>query len=761
MIQTIDINQQEYSSFQSIRINFGPKHILSILLFLFVFIRIGAQDCQSVSTLFTYSTVKNGSKATISFAINSGALSIGCKRSYIWDFGDGTSTSQIVYSAGTYTLQTHDYDLTNTSIVQYGVLQVTVRLRVATIEESYTYGDHDCESTCYTQEEPISYTIPSSDWLITLSAKPYTNDYPLNSPITLVYNISPSNYAQTDNITYSLEKDGTEIITGQSVSEFNKNVDLHTFTPTEANISSYVLVLKRYGNIVGFSSPLTISVASGGSGGGSGGVAGSCLCSQSLKACLDVTTKTENGKTYFTILDCSSAEFKKTFSGCPNYYLWVESGGFTKFFAKDLQYPGTNILATWDDTAPDIYEKPVKYTFRIEVLCHDAKGDKYTYPASKDVVVQPAVFDTSENTIIVKSTWWVTIDTHTPYCKSVVISNPNYPSDNFDWMSEFTLGDDIKFYPKENKSSKDRYAIIKLFVNGNYDKCVDVVDGVKMNYRTIRVFQPTSLRYQEVDKTDVGIIAPPISAAPQNTDHVYVGWAQIYHLSSDNIPVYAGNFETYMEYYDTQGNKIKEDPEDWDPIKRPFSFVFFNCTDNWLFQNNIVPQLQTSKLAIISAYREGNIAAGNCTLPATKSLALFSTEEINLVNNFEVPEGVNFNAGIKSCVSNLKSIDTSEVYQGNEFETPKLVTDSVISEMNILVYPNPSSGYLIVENKTPEHSITSISIINGQGSHIKQITPKSNVEVVDLRGSAPGIYIVKIMAQAEIIYKKIILQVEQ
>lgn len=757
MTQPININQQEYSSFQSIRINFGPKHILSILFFLLVFIRIGAQDCQSVSTLFSYSSpIKNESKVTVSFTIHSGTLPVGCKQVYIWEFGDGTSTSQTVYSSGTYTQQTHDYDLTNTSIVQYGVLQVTARLRVV-IYSDFTYGD--CISTiCYTQEEYITYTIPSLSSTITLIASPLSNLYLLNHPIDLIYNINPSDFAHTDNITYSLEKDGVEILTGKSVSDFNKNVTFYTYTPSVTGPSTFVLVLKRYGTILGSSNPLPIDVHVSGSTGGS---VGSCLCSQSLDICINVFTRTEKGKTFFTIQDCSSPEFKSTFSGCAKYYLWVQSGGFTHYFAKNEIYPNVNILATWEDAAPDIFQRPIKYSFFIELECRNANGTSNVYPKFKVVEVQPAVFDTSENTIIVKSTWWVTIDTHTPYCKSVVISNPNYPSDNFDWMSEFTLGDDIEFYPKENKSSKDRYAIIKLFVNGDYDKCVDVVDGVKMNYRTIRVFQPTSLRYQEVDKTDVEIIAPPISAAPQNTDHVYVGWAQIYHLSSDNIPVYHGNFETDMEYYDTQGNKIKENPKDWDPIKRPFSYVFFNCTDNWLFQNDIIPQLQTTKRAIISAYREGNIAASNCTLPATKSLALFSTEEINLLDNFEVPEGVNFNAGIRSCVSNLKSIDTSEVYQVNEFETPKLVADSVISEMNILVYPNPSSGYLIVENKTPEHSITSISIINGQGSCIKQITPKSNVEVVDLRGSTPGIYIVKIMAQAEIIYKKIILQSEQ
>lgn len=734
------------------------KYIITIYL-LFIVGKAWGQDCESYTPLFNFTTssiVKAEGKVSVTFNVTTGSLPKGCKQVYVWEFGDGTSNSQTIYPTGNYTIQTHAYNLNNSGIVQYGALQANVRLTVYVYgtDDDFTYSS-DCNSyTCYSWDETLTYTLPSSNYIISLSASPVANDYPLDSPISFSFLINPSSITQTDNLTYNLLKDGYIVKNGGiSASELNTTVNFYTFTPTKAGIYSYEFQLKRYNEVVGYSFPLSISIASGGTvtPGPPPYIPGSCIY-KDIKPSLDVQYWIKKGKIWFYAYDCSSKEFTSTYIHCAHYNIDVAGPGGSARIVDNYYYQGNDYGGSFQAAAPSILDGPQKYRFTISV--EYAKGKFLSN--YKEVIVEPIQFNPKDNydTILIAGDN-VFINTYTKACKSVDMFNPVDPNDNLDWVQKFKIDDNLTFTVPRNYSTKDRYLTIKLFVNGDYSEYEDVVNGKRTGYRTIKIFQPTDLKFVKVDKTSTDVISYPGDYEPANTDHVVIDENHNIFESEEYLSLSDIGYGIYLNYYDKFNVKLGE---------QFYHFQKFVCSKSWSFEGDIIPFLKTSYPYIVSARKKEPFTISKYTFPTHHSLAIFSNEEINIGTDFEVPEGANFNAGIKSCDdSNLKSMDTSEVYASYENieNAPYKLPDSVTSSLDVLVYPNPSFGSLIIENKTPEQPITSIHIINGQGSCIKQITPKNNIEVANLRGNTPGVYIVKISTKTEIIYKKIILQAEQ
>jgi len=93
-------------------------------------------------------------------------------------------------------------------------------------------------------------------------------------------------------------------------------------------------------------------------------------------------------------------------------------------------------------------------------------------------------------------------------------------------------------------------------------------------------------------------------------------------------------------------------------------------------------------------------------------------------------------------------------FEGSFFysEVISVISNKETLELNI--YPNPTTGILIVKGK----EIEQIEIIDVTGKTISKFTIKGNLQSIDLSNQAKGIYFVKAISKTAIITEKLILQ---
>jgi hypothetical protein len=733
--------------------------------------QIWAQNCQTGYDIFGYNTniVKNGSNATVVFMINKTSLPADfAYLVYMWDFGDGSpGTSQTVYPSGNYTGETHVYNLNNANIVKYGNLQVTAHLKV------YVYSDYTNEtsiSACYTEDEYITYAIPSSDLAISLIADPVYNSYPLNKPVNLSYNIITTNYSTTDNLTFSLLQSGSEITNGSiSQSDLNKNTNFYSYTPSVSGVSNLEFVVKRYGSIIG-SSTLTLNITD--NGGGSIPEDHSCTCTN-LMPNIDVKYSISGGNINFTVTDISSSDFKNVYGTCGTYWLQVvdpkgkswwlrgsDSGG------EQYSYYGFLPYTSYWYKEPDVFDPPLSFLFVFEIPCNSSGGGQLSLKTYKTVTVPPRVFDRNENNVNLKPEGGsVTIPTHTTSCMSTIVRNPKNQPDDLSWIKNFSVGSNITFTGDANFGANERNAEITLFVSGNYDKCQDIDNGIQKPFRTIKITQKSLLK----DISSDSILKIPLPPFLTNPGASYFLIMQDFGENSSNEGWYATSeflpffYKYYYDLYsdETSHYSILSYDKDNKFLERKDFTVYVSSCLNGMDNSAIGDKIINNDVIFLKFSNTINLESIN--VPINKSLTVFSTNEVNLGSNFEAPEGSLFEAEIKSCniLKKTRSSSDSSYHEqnkiGSDLNMDKPVNNTAMLTPNILVYPNPSNGSFIIENRTPDIPIKSAEIINSQGLIIKKINNPGSIQEVDVRSNSSGLYFLRISTSKGVIEKKIII----
>jgi len=83
-----------------------------------------------------------------------------------------------------------------------------------------------------------------------------------------------------------------------------------------------------------------------------------------------------------------------------------------------------------------------------------------------------------------------------------------------------------------------------------------------------------------------------------------------------------------------------------------------------------------------------------------------------------------------------------------------LNVDFLLSNSELLIYPNPSKGIFKLENINQK--INNIVITEMTGKQIVNLSFLKNIEQIDLSGFRNGIYIIRIQTGEEILTQKII-----
>jgi hypothetical protein len=704
------------------------KYLFSLIIFISSFSKVFGQCISTSMVSYNASTIiKDGSNATVTFtADNSKTPNDCCYKLYLWDFGDGTAlTGQNVQPTDNYSVITHTFDLNNSNIVSNGNLQVTVKLTV-NIYRDVTTGNNCQLNGCYIDNKYVTYAIPQSNLSAALYVDPIYNKYPINIPVILSFKITTTNYSATDNLTYSLQKAGIEIMTGQILaSDLNVKKSLYSGNLTTTGATVFDFVVKRYGSVVGSATPLVLNVNNNPDDGGMA----SCLCNN-YRPCLDVTYTNSKGVIDFTIKDCSSPAFILFYADCATYGLQVVGppGESHVFKNEKYPYPGFGTLSNvYKPREPDVYEGPKNYSFIFDVSCKDAIGNNFVNEVRIPVTIQPHVFDPSEN--------------------SIEISPEN------------------QFSVDENWEDHSRMAQIRLFADGNYDKCLDIENGVQKAYRTIQVTQLSKLI--KINPEAAENVPVPLQNMPPNTKYVLfqtLDWSQpgsgnqsekkyFYFNVDDYIPLdvlktQKIGYTINVTYYDESHNIIST---------TSFQEYPYYCY-NWNI-NQAKTFFNTYDLVVYKT-TDPSVTINSNFIPVNKSLTLFNGNEIDLTEGFEIQEGAFFEAAISDYCS-LKSsrpdvLDQTLPDSALSLFAKDTLINATGTHSKILIYPNPNDGSFIIDNQTPDIPLKSAELFNEQGTVVKIISPVSNLQSVNVSAGA-GVYILRICTSKETIYRKVII----
>ena len=122
-------------------------------------------------------------------------------------------------------------------------------------------------------------------------------------------------------------------------------------------------------------------------------------------------------------------------------------------------------------------------------------------------------------------------------------------------------------------------------------------------------------------------------------------------------------------------------------------------------------------------------------------LCLLSFNQIKAQNiNFDYDEAGN-------CIVKYKTVVLPSNVKGNKNDTTKTVPQSeIISDREVIIYPNPTKGALKVEirGKSPERPIQYV-LTDLSGKSLRQIQSQEIYYVFDMTSFPSGIYLLRVM----------------
>jgi hypothetical protein len=88
-------------------------------------------------------------------------------------------------------------------------------------------------------------------------------------------------------------------------------------------------------------------------------------------------------------------------------------------------------------------------------------------------------------------------------------------------------------------------------------------------------------------------------------------------------------------------------------------------------------------------------------------------------------------------------------------ESGTMPIDKSKSDINIDVYPNPASEYLILNNYAPEKVLT-VELYNMSGKAVRTLTSSGTQTILNISDLSQGIYFLKLKWNKSSSFKKII-----
>jgi Secretion system C-terminal sorting domain len=187
-------------------------------------------------------------------------------------------------------------------------------------------------------------------------------------------------------------------------------------------------------------------------------------------------------------------------------------------------------------------------------------------------------------------------------------------------------------------------------------------------------------------------------------------------------------------------------------------FPFTKQKDTLAFYYKYVPKGNDSAIVFLNFKKQG-IIIGNA-YAFLHSAATYTYKEITF-NNGQVPDSVIVEIMSSSWDDTLTSfVGTSLKIDEMHFKSQRLTT-SIFSYKNdgeITIFPNPSNGKIQIKGLAAD--VQSLEIYNLVGEKIAAFTniKQQIANEIDLTGSAPGIYFVKIYNGEKIYSKKFVIQ---
>lgn len=148
----------------------------------------------------------------------------------------------------------------------------------------------------------------------------------------------------------------------------------------------------------------------------------------------------------------------------------------------------------------------------------------------------------------------------------------------------------------------------------------------------------------------------------------------------------------------------------------------------------------------VKIYQDGQLVVGApYNSPITNnSASLFLGTQFNIPNSFQ------FFGAMDDVLVYNRALSAEEILVIFDPTTP--IHELEENNLEISIYPNPTSDYLFIENKN-NHQISSISLFDANGRFIRSV--KDDSSPIDLSDLTKGIYFVNIIADNNIINKKV------
>ncbi|MBN1180918.1 MAG: T9SS type A sorting domain-containing protein [Bacteroidales bacterium] len=751
------------------------KSILVILFLILLSIVSGYAQCNSTYNLFTYTISETTTTVDITFSINEPVSSSDgyCWRDFSWDFGDYNTLEVRKNLGDSYYSESHSYSKTDPDIYFNGQFNISVDLNIV----YWFQATYDCSPLeCYEYERSITFTS-SNGFILDFTTDPSGGVFNVGDDIDFNYEITvadpPSFGSAYYNFSLTVPGYTYSEVNTISASDLNINNTIKTLTPDTFGNFTSTFELYRDGSLVD-SRSLNLYVT------GQPTTPGSCQYYGERPVIGLSYTINEDGYVVFTITDESSPQFKSTYGGCCRYKLEVHYPvNMTKCispvdpYCDEVKYWHTYYSSggfgtyTWDELKqPGVLQNPIKDYFHLELSSNISTTKNYT--------IYPKEFDPSENEREIDPRGdTVTIYTYTSACQHTIMQNINDLSDELDWIINDEITFDlygnnlIAFRAKGNYSDFDRDLTIKLYVDGNYDKCLSVINGEKMNYRLINVHQPTMLMNMSSDTISKILL-------PSNTIPKEIRDQAAYFSISDGDAAHDKSIAYFRtdEYlpldqiYEICDGSMICSIKLWayDDNNEPIwsqEYTIYNCRCNdpfvYLFDTDITIINRTGTYVV----------ASYLSAKANKMLAIFAETAVELGPGFYTEDNAYFIADTRPCTYMADNLND----EASKTIIPYRINDTIksgeildiypkVTNNGIKIYPNPNKGDFTVELSDCSKDIVKIEILKISGSIVFQKTDRLTGSLqINLSNCSEGVYILRSYTEiGEMFFNMIIIQ---
>lgn len=142
--------------------------------------------------------------------------------------------------------------------------------------------------------------------------------------------------------------------------------------------------------------------------------------------------------------------------------------------------------------------------------------------------------------------------------------------------------------------------------------------------------------------------------------------------------------------------------------------------------------------------------------------AHFFAEKVVLKPGFRALEGSSFRAELQDCadyqpIPDLINPSTGGIYSSHEHEDDEEITTEDEDKMlSFRLYPNPAQGSINVDFDGEQESIHSMQVYNTSGNIMTNISSGNiqDITEIDLAGYKPGMYILKVISDKNVVTKK-------